>query len=99
MVDYSKEHNAYMPPPFPKREIVNTLGSWVAQHGLRQFRLAETEKYPHVTFFLNGGKETARERRRPLHGPVAQGGDLRSAARDERGEVTDHLVEGHRGRL
>ncbi len=37
---------------------MNTLGSWVARHGLRQFRLAETEKYPHVTFFLNGGKET-----------------------------------------
>jgi 2,3-bisphosphoglycerate-independent phosphoglycerate mutase len=33
------------------------LGAWVAKHGLRQFRLAETEKYPHVTFFLNGGKE------------------------------------------
>jgi 2,3-bisphosphoglycerate-independent phosphoglycerate mutase len=42
-------------------EIVNTLGAWVAQHGLRQFRLAETEKYPHVTFFLNGGKETPEE--------------------------------------
>ncbi|MEO0831228.1 MAG: alkaline phosphatase family protein, partial [Pseudomonadota bacterium] len=33
------------------------LGAWVAQAGLRQFRLAETEKYPHVTFFLNGGVE------------------------------------------
>ena len=58
MVEYSDAHNAYMTTVFPKREIVNTLGSWVAQHGLRQFRLAETEKYPHVTFFLNGGKET-----------------------------------------
>jgi bisphosphoglycerate-independent phosphoglycerate mutase (AlkP superfamily) len=29
----------------------------VANHGLTQFRLAETEKYPHVTFFLNGGRE------------------------------------------
>ncbi|MEO0381259.1 MAG: 2,3-bisphosphoglycerate-independent phosphoglycerate mutase, partial [Pseudomonadota bacterium] len=38
-------------------EIVNTLGAWVARAGLRQFRLAETEKYPHVTFFLNGGEE------------------------------------------
>ncbi|MEL7177851.1 MAG: alkaline phosphatase family protein, partial [Pseudomonadota bacterium] len=35
----------------------NTLGAWVAKHGLKQFRLAETEKYPHVTFFLNGGIE------------------------------------------
>ncbi|MBC9246781.1 2,3-bisphosphoglycerate-independent phosphoglycerate mutase [Paracoccus sp. 11-3] len=58
MVDYSERHNAFMTAAYPKRQVVNTLGAWVAQHGLRQFRLAETEKYPHVTFFLNGGKET-----------------------------------------
>ncbi|GAA3859749.1 2,3-bisphosphoglycerate-independent phosphoglycerate mutase [Celeribacter arenosi] len=58
MVEYSVQHSEYMKAAYPKRDIVNTLGSWVAQHGLRQFRLAETEKYPHVTFFLNGGKET-----------------------------------------
>ncbi|WP_171205068.1 2,3-bisphosphoglycerate-independent phosphoglycerate mutase [Ruegeria sp. HKCCA0235A] len=58
MVEYSDGHNAYMTAVFPKRAIVNTLGEWVAKQGLRQFRLAETEKYPHVTFFLNGGKET-----------------------------------------
>ncbi|MDQ7080880.1 MAG: 2,3-bisphosphoglycerate-independent phosphoglycerate mutase [Paracoccaceae bacterium] len=55
---YSDEHDKYMDVLFPKESIVNTLGHWVAQHGLRQFRLAETEKYPHVTFFLNGGEET-----------------------------------------
>ncbi|MEO1536677.1 MAG: 2,3-bisphosphoglycerate-independent phosphoglycerate mutase [Pseudomonadota bacterium] len=58
MVEYSDTHNAYMTTVFPKRKIENTLGAWVAKQGLRQFRLAETEKYPHVTFFLNGGKET-----------------------------------------
>ncbi len=57
MVDYSSEHVKYMTTAYPKQEIANTLGAWVAKHGLRQFRLAETEKYPHVTFFLNGGKE------------------------------------------
>ncbi|NVK60346.1 MAG: alkaline phosphatase family protein, partial [Rhodobacteraceae bacterium] len=46
---------------YPKRVIVNTIGEWVAKHKLRQFRLAETEKYPHVTFFLNGGKEEPEE--------------------------------------
>ncbi|MEM6824601.1 MAG: 2,3-bisphosphoglycerate-independent phosphoglycerate mutase [Pseudomonadota bacterium] len=61
MVEYSEVHNEWMTAVFPKREIVNTLGAWVARHGLRQFRLAETEKYPHVTFFLNGGKEAAEE--------------------------------------
>ncbi len=57
MVDYSKDHDRFMSAAYPKQTIVNTLGAWVASHGLRQFRLAETEKYPHVTFFLNGGKE------------------------------------------
>ncbi|MCR9126151.1 MAG: 2,3-bisphosphoglycerate-independent phosphoglycerate mutase [Rhodobacteraceae bacterium] len=58
MVEYSAAHGVYMTTCYPKADIVNTLGAWVAAHGLRQFRLAETEKYPHVTFFLNGGKET-----------------------------------------
>lgn len=58
MVDYSDRHNEFMQTVFPKQTIKNTLGSWIAQHGLKQFRLAETEKYPHVTFFLNGGVET-----------------------------------------
>ena len=58
MVDYSAKHDEYMTAAYPKRQVVNTLGAWVAAKGLRQFRLAETEKYPHVTFFLNGGKET-----------------------------------------
>ncbi|MDJ0629803.1 MAG: 2,3-bisphosphoglycerate-independent phosphoglycerate mutase [Rhodobacter sp.] len=61
MVDYSKIHDRFMSAAYPKREIVNTIGAWVAKHGLRQFRLAETEKYPHVTFFLNGGKEAPEE--------------------------------------
>lgn len=57
MVEYSQGHSAYMAAAFPKRRLVNTLGEWVASQGLTQFRLAETEKYPHVTFFLNGGRE------------------------------------------
>jgi len=58
MVDYSRDHDRFMSTAFPKQTIVNTLGEWVAKHGRTQFRLAETEKYPHVTFFLNGGQET-----------------------------------------
>ena len=57
MVKYSDAHEAWLGTVFPKEDIKNTLGSWVAQKGLRQFRVAETEKYPHVTFFMNGGVE------------------------------------------
>ncbi|MEO1640052.1 MAG: 2,3-bisphosphoglycerate-independent phosphoglycerate mutase [Pseudomonadota bacterium] len=61
MVSYSDKHDGWYDIVFPKRDIKNTLGEWVSKQGLRQFRLAETEKYPHVTFFLNGGVETPYE--------------------------------------
>lgn len=57
MVEYSDRHTAWFDTVFPKRVIPNTLGEWVSKQGKTQFRLAETEKYPHVTFFLNGGIE------------------------------------------
>ena len=57
MVEYSDAHNAYLETAYPKRSIPNTIGEWVSAQGKTQFRLAETEKYPHVTFFLNGGRE------------------------------------------
>ena len=42
---------------FPKENVANTIGEWVSAQGLKQLRIAETEKYAHVTFFLNGGRE------------------------------------------
>ncbi len=42
---------------YEKDNLRNTLGEVIAQHGLRQIRIAETEKYPHVTFFFSGGRE------------------------------------------
>ena len=43
---------------FPPQEVRNTFGEYLANLGLTQLRIAETEKYPHVTFFFNGGEET-----------------------------------------
>ena len=57
MADYFNPAKDWMPAAFRKRIIRNTLGETVAGAGRRQFRLAETEKFPHVTFFLNGGRE------------------------------------------
>ncbi len=42
---------------FQKEELVNTFGEYIAKQGLKQLRIAETEKYAHVTFFFNGGEE------------------------------------------
>ena len=92
MVEYSDAHNAYMTTVFPKREIVNTLGAWVAKQGMTQFRLAETEKYPHVTFFLNGGKEVpeAGEDRHMPRSPKVATYDLQPEMSSV--EVTDAFV-------
>ncbi len=43
---------------FKKVEVTNTFGEWIAANGMKQARIAETEKYAHVTFFFNGGVET-----------------------------------------
>ncbi len=42
---------------FENDDLKNTLGEILQQHGLKQIRIAETEKYPHVTFFFSGGRE------------------------------------------
>lgn len=93
MVEYSTAHSAFMATAFPKREIVNTLGEWVAKQGKTQFRLAETEKYPHVTFFLNGGKETPEtgEDRFMPKSPKVATYDLQPEMSAP--EVTDRFVE------
>ncbi len=57
MVSYFDPPRPWISHVFERPSIENTLGQWVARHGKRQFRLAETEKYPHVTYFLNGGRE------------------------------------------
>lgn len=49
--------NAPVEVVFPPQNLTNILGEVIANQGLRQFRTAETEKYPHVTYFFNGGLE------------------------------------------
>ena len=61
MVDYSQAHEGFMSTLYPKAPVADTLAAWVSGRGLRQFHVAETEKYPHVTFFLNGGREAPHE--------------------------------------
>ena len=42
---------------FPKDNLHNTLGEYISSKGLKQLHIAETEKYAHVTSFINGGRE------------------------------------------
>ena len=93
MVEYSQAHGAWMRTMCPPRDLVNTLAEWVAKHGRRQFHLAETEKYPHVTFFLNGGKEQPEkgEDRYMAASPKVATYDLQPEMSAP--EVTDHFVQ------
>ncbi|MFP7753420.1 2,3-bisphosphoglycerate-independent phosphoglycerate mutase [Thermodesulfobacteriota bacterium B35] len=55
MTEY--EHDFDLPVAFPPVELTHILGEELSRHGLRQLRIAETEKYAHVTYFFNGGRE------------------------------------------
>ena len=58
MTQYSVELDHLMATLFPPQTLDNILGAVVSAAGRTQLRMAETEKYPHVTYFLNGGEET-----------------------------------------
>jgi len=57
MTEYSVPLSKSMTALFAQEDVRDTLGEYIAELGLRQLRVAETEKYGHVTFFLNGGRE------------------------------------------
>ena len=57
MAEYSDELDKLMGTIFPPQNLAHVLGEVVADAGRTQLRMAETEKYPHVTYFLNGGRE------------------------------------------
>ncbi len=92
MVQYSERLDALMPAMFPSDAITNTLGAWVAGKGLKQFRTAETEKYPHVTFFLNGGVEAPAEGEVRFMAPSPKVRTYDMKPEMSAGEVAEHLV-------
>ncbi len=57
MTSYSAKLDPFIPALFPPQNVHHSLGEVIAQQGLTQLRIAETEKYAHVTFFFNGGRE------------------------------------------
>ncbi len=78
---------------FPPQEVRNTFGEYVSSLGLTQLRIAETEKYPHVTFFFNGGEEKVfdGEDRILVPSPKVETYDLQPEMSAY--EVTDRLEE------
>ena len=93
MVDYSAALKPFLKTLFPPEAIRMGLGEAVSKAGLRQLRIAETEKYAHVTFFFNGGEERVfdGEERILVPSPKVATYDLKPEMSAP--EVTDKLVE------
>jgi 2,3-bisphosphoglycerate-independent phosphoglycerate mutase len=90
LTEYNKEFA--VPAAFPAERLKNVFGEYISRQGLRQLRLAETEKYAHVTFFFNGGVETPfeGEDRILVKSPMVATYDLQPEMSAR--EVTDNLV-------
>jgi len=89
---------AHIPAAFPPQSVGNGFGEYLAQRGLKQLRIAETEKYAHVTYFFNGGVEAPYpgEERILVPSPRVATYDLKPEMSAY--EVTDKLVEAIKSR-
>ncbi|HEX3499802.1 MAG TPA: 2,3-bisphosphoglycerate-independent phosphoglycerate mutase [Stellaceae bacterium] len=93
LTEYSADLKPFLSALFPPEDLRETFGEVVSQAGLHQLRIAETEKYAHVTFFFNGGRETPfpGEERILVPSPKVATYDLQPEM--SAFEVTDRLVE------
>src|SRR5438270_610858 len=93
LVEYSTELNRFVATLFPPEDLADSFGEVVSKAGLTQLRIAETEKYAHVTFFFNGGRETVfpGEERRPVPSPNV--GTYVPQPEMSAPEVTDKVVD------
>lgn len=91
LTHFSETVNGYV--AYKPSNLDNTYGEVISQHGLRQLRIAETEKYPHVTFFFSGGREEPYpgEDRILINSPKVATYDLKPEMSAY--EVTDALLE------
>ena len=91
LTEYNKDFD--VPVAFPPDRLHNVFGEYISSYGLRQLRLAETEKYAHVTFFFNGGQETPfeGEDRKLVKSPMVATYDLQPEMNAPK--LTDKLVE------
>lgn len=92
IVEYSVALNDYIPAMFTAQAIENGFGDVISKAGMKQLRISETEKYAHITFFFNGGKEDvfAGEERILVPSPDVATYDLQPEMSAP--EVTDKLV-------
>ena len=93
MAEYSDRLNEFVGALFPSIELANTLGQVVAEQGITQLRIAETEKYAHVTFFFSGGEEKKFPGEERILVPSPKVATYDQMPEMSAAEVTDKLVE------
>lgn len=93
MTRYSNELAPLMSVLFPKESMEGLLGEVVSRAGRRQLRMAETEKYPHVTYFLNGGREVVLEGEERIMVPSPKVATYDLQPEMSAPELTDRAVE------
>ncbi|MAR91916.1 MAG: phosphoglycerate mutase (2,3-diphosphoglycerate-independent) [Pseudomonadales bacterium] len=91
LTQYSADLNAHC--AYPPEDLVNVLGDYLAQQHKTQLRIAETEKYAHVTFFFNGGREQPFEGEERILVPSPDVATYDLQPEMSAPEVTDKLVE------
>jgi 2,3-bisphosphoglycerate-independent phosphoglycerate mutase len=92
LTEYSEELNRFLATLFPPIDLSETFGEVVAEAGLKQLRIAETEKYAHVTFFFNGGRETVFPGEERILVPSPQIATYDKQPEMSAPEVTDQVV-------
>jgi 2,3-bisphosphoglycerate-independent phosphoglycerate mutase len=93
MVSYAVELNDFIPAMFAADDIINNLPQVLAKNHIAQLRIAETEKFAHVSFFFNGGREELYpyEERQLIQSPGVKTYDL--APQMSALELTDELIK------
>jgi 2,3-bisphosphoglycerate-independent phosphoglycerate mutase len=93
LVEYSTELNRFLATLFPPEKLDDSFGEVVSRAGLTQLRIAETEKYAHVTFFFNGGRETVFPGEERILVPSPKVATYDKQPEMSAPEVTDKVVE------
>jgi 2,3-bisphosphoglycerate-independent phosphoglycerate mutase len=93
LVEYSTELNRFLATLFPPENLNDSFGEVVSRAGLTQLRVAETEKYAHVTFFFNGGRELVFPGEERILVPSPRVATYDQQPEMSAPEVTDKVVE------
>ena len=93
LVEYSEDLNRFLATLFQPENLDGTLGQVVSEAGMTQLRIAETEKYAHVTFFFNGGRETVFPGEERILVPSPKVATYDKQPQMSAPEVTDRVVE------